>query len=345
MRRLLSLVLLLVGCSCGSSETPPPGTTPVGSESGGGEPSGPTTYSVHEWGLVRAGAGDTLVVGAMGPAAPPEALMAVEKPILYFHLSGGGPLELTSVTVDALGGTIVEHWPHTGGVAAPATITWTGLRLERGTCPLAVPTAADRPCSDLSPGSECESPALARAVASDADCVRGASSSSPLLFYRSTSTALTAPLHPYYLDFNDINVTNDGDLPIPGRLIRFQREGSEVRVVVVDPPAPHTTILVGHDFGGPEVARAAVTETLTGLGLTAAEASAFLTSWDSAFFGAPTETPVVERAEIAVEESPPPEESILYFLPAEDVERIAHLGFDPPPTEVRRAMAVWTALR
>ena len=45
-----------------------------------------------------------------------------------------------------------------------------------------------------------------------------------------------------------------------------------------------------------------------------------------------------------MEESLPPETSILYFLPPADVERIARLSFEPPPTEVRRAMAVWTAL-
>jgi hypothetical protein len=142
------------------------------------------------------------------------------------------------------------------------------------------------------------------------------------------------------LDFGDINVRNVGDLPIPGRLIRFQRNFATIRAVVVDPPAPHTTIVVGHDFGGPEVARAAVTESLTSLGLTTEEASAFLTSWDDAFFGAGA-----TEHERAVEEIPAPEDSLLYFLPEPDVERLAHLELTPAPSEVHRAMAVWTTMR
>lgn len=347
MRSLLPLVVLAVGCSCGGS--PAAGATHAAPATGGAAepaaPASPGTYSVHEWGLVRAGAGDTLAVGAMGPPAPPLELMAVEKPVLYFHLEGDGPLELASVTVEALGGGIVEHWPHTDAPALAATIAWTDRRLERATCPLVPPTATDPPCRDLASGEACESLALERAVTSDSACVRApGGGGSPLLFYRSTSSALTAPLVASRRG-GDLEVRNEGELSIPGRVVRFEREGSVVRVAVSDAPAPHASLVVGAATGGPELARAAVTESLLGLGLTASEAAAFLASWDAAFFGAaPSETPPVEGERMAMEESLPPETSILYFLPPADVERIARLSFEPPPTEVRRAMAVWTAL-
>ena len=136
---------------------------------------------------------------------------------------------------------------------------------------------------------------------------------------------------------------------MPGHSVEcLVRGGADVRVVVTDPPAPHTTIVVGHDWAGPDVARAAVTASLTEIGLTPDEADAFLAAWDEAFFGPPpTEEDVVEipASERIAEETPASEESILYFLPAADVERVATLTFEPAPTEVRRALAVWSALR
>lgn len=348
MRALAISLVLCVGCSCGAAtET---GEAPGRAIGPSATASGRASYSVHEWGLVRAGPGDTLSIGAMGPAVPRMEDMVIEKPVLYFHVSGDASIEVASVRVDALGGSIVEHWPSTGVPLSPSptSIAWTGLRLEPSTCALAPPTWTERPCGERTPADECESLALGLAESSDASCVAVGSERTPLLFYRSTSTALTPPLAASALDSGDLEVRNDGDLVIPGRLVRFEREGSTVRVVVASPPAPHETIVVGHDWGGPELARAAVTQSLTEIGLTASEAAAFLNSWDAAFFGtAPHETPPSEvlRERAVEEESAPPEGSILYFLPAADIERLARLSFDPPPSEVHRAMAVWTALR
>ena len=98
--------------------------------------------------------------------------------------------------------------------------------------------------------------------------------------------------------------------PVIGRVVEIE-DFPKVRVVVGDPPAPHETIVVGHDWADPDVARTAVTASLTELGLTADEAGAFLAAWDEAFFGAGEiaieETPEIER--IPAEESPPPEDS------------------------------------
>lgn len=167
----------------------------------------------------------------------------------------------------------------------------------------------------------------------------------PFLFYRSTSRGLTAPIQAHYLDFDDINVTHSGSAPIPGRMFRFQRLSWGTHALVFDPPAPGQTILVNHTWIEVANVRAALEETLTGLGLTHSEAAAFAASWDEAFFGqmpAP-EMPVRERG--TAEETPPlQEDSVLYFLPPESVESLSTLAFDPPPSEVRRAIAVWTAL-
>lgn len=334
--RSLALTMVLVGCSCGGAQPAP--TAPPPSSAAG-------TYAVHEWGLIRAQAGDTLRVGAMGPTVPRYDMMVVEKPVLYFHLADdAAPLALASVGVEALGGAVVEHWPHTGVSASPqpASIAWTGLRLEPSACTLTPPGAADRPCSDLAGGEDCESMFLDTAATTDAACVHGGGWSSPLLFYRSTCSALTVPLVVTRRPDGDIDVRNDGERPIPGTLVRFRRQIGTASVALGAPPAPHATVQIGHDFTDAGAARTSVTESLVGLGLTASEASAFLASWDTAFFGAPVETPVAEEEHL-VERTPAPEESLLYFLPPEDVERVARLSFDPPPREVRRALAVWTA--
>lgn len=363
-RRTIGTLVLLAGCSCGgAATTPAASTTPPPPSASTAPPSTATTstattYTVHEWGLVRSGPRDSLSVGAIGPHAPSLAeLGAIEKPVLYFHLDGAGPLDV-NVGVGAGEGEIREIWPtlatrSTDGDGVVREILWGGARLDgSGACPL--PTLSDptvTPCEGLEPGEVCESRELARALAPNVACIVFTPTTAPelrvpFLFYRARTRALTVPLAPAYLDFDDINVRNDGDLPLPGRLIRFQRIMASVRALVIDPPAPHETILVGHDFGGPEVARAALTQSLTDIGLTADEAAAFLASWDGSFFGAAAAEDLVEHERSgAVEEIPAaPEDSILYFLPEADVDRLAHLALDPPAREVHRAMAVWTTI-
>jgi hypothetical protein len=79
---------------------------------------------------------------------------------------------------------------------------------------------------------------------------------------------------------------------------------------------------------------------MTELGLTESEAGAFLAAWDTELF--PAETPPVAEE---VERMPAPITTLLYFLAPSDAERVSHLSFTPAPTAVRRAMAVWTAVR
>jgi hypothetical protein len=159
----------------------------------------------------------------------------------------------------------------------------------------------------------------------------------PFLFYRSSTRGLTVPLRGVRLPNGDLEITNDGDLPIPGRIVRIQRSGGEERVVVVDPPAPHAaiTIAVGGSGGdGP----AAIGETLEDLGMTTGEIDAFHRAWNTTLFGGGT---MLDQTTLTL---PTLDESIVYFLPTALVEHITTVELDPPPTEIRRAMAVWTAI-
>jgi hypothetical protein len=328
MRTTLLLALLLAGCSCGG---PAPASPPSRSDA----------YSVHEWGLVRAGPGDTLAVGMLGSTE--DLVGFVEKPVLYFHTSGSMPVAVTTARVTAIDGEIREHWPWTGDRWAPmpTTVTWGPLTIGNEHCGLAIPVVESAlPCAALPPGEDCESLELARAVTEDAACVRFGALASPFLFYRSTSRGLSVPVRASLSE--GLHVTNTGSLAIPGRMMQFHRDGGRRSVALFEPPAPGETIVVSGEWVDATAARAALTSTLTGLGLTASEAAAFGASWDESFFGV---SAVELREEDVPEEPPDPStDSLLYFLPPEMIEHISTLAFDPPPTEVRRAMAVWTAL-
>lgn len=290
---------------------------------------------------MRAGPGDVLEVGTMGPPLRIEP-MVVEKPVLYFHVNGTVDLSLASV--EALHGTIREHWPlsqPTVGPEDPSRVSWAPLTLRPrdASCAFIGPTDRAAACGVLPVDELCESLSLSSTVTPDAACVETASGPSPLLFYRSTSGGLTAPLTAH-LELGDLHVRNDSDLPIPGMLVRFIQGSSGLRIIVAPPPAPHERILVGHEDGGVEPARAALSRTMLELGLTSSEAQAFLSSWSSQLF------PPTERSpsEIVTEESVPDTTTLLYFLPPALVEEVSRLTFSPAPVATRRALAVWTAV-
>jgi hypothetical protein len=60
----------------------------------------PARCEVHEWGLLRAGAGDVLEVGPTTPRAVFVEPMAVDNPVLYFDELASGPLRLERVRVE-----------------------------------------------------------------------------------------------------------------------------------------------------------------------------------------------------------------------------------------------------
>lgn len=331
---LLGSGLCLSACSfsaCGATPTPPPSVEPV---------TAGATYELHEWGLLRGGPGDVLEVGTTAPALDVMP-MAVEKPVLYFHVTGDAPIDLARASVEAVDGTIREHWPLAAppvGEADPARVSWAPLTLRTETCPFIGPTDRSAACGALPLDEECESLSLLRTVVSDAACVDTASGPSPILFYRSTSRGLTVPLTVSHLDFGDLTVTNDSDHPIPGSIVRFITGTYGLRVIVAPPPLPHETALIGHEDVGVEGGRAAITRTMLELGMTESEAQAFLASWEGELF-TPSEV-VAEEVEL----TPTEHTTLLYFLPPALTARVSRLDFEPAPTATRRALAVWTAV-
>jgi hypothetical protein len=365
----------LVGCSSCSSGTSPGGTTPSAEQAE--RPAPPADYEVHEWGLLRGqrdGSADVLRVGAVAPARRVD-VMAVDKPVLYFH--SADPRTLAEVAVHVEGGTILETWPF---VAGSTDVAWRNVALgSQAACtPSPLPTASVPPCSVLGPGAFCESAGLAIVRTDDASCVTTGGSSDRFLFYRAQSHTFEPPLRFSRTQvFEDVSVTNDGDDPIPGVLVRIWSDGIRTRTLVAEPPAPHETIVIGHDFPSdrmdddmpvdrpvdgrfatdesmpsPSVTgpgREGLSRTMREIGLTSAEVGAFLRAWEPTFFGGDaahagaTDQPVLDM--LSVDGEPAPRDSIVYFLPEPATERVARLSFDPPPRAVHRALAIWTAIR
>jgi hypothetical protein len=270
---------------------------------------------VHEWGLLRAVPGDVLEVGAISPPGIIEP-MAVDKPVLYFHAPAS--VKLDSVRVEAVGGTVREHWPLTKSETFPVSIEWTDLTLDApniagsGRCAGAFPSATERPCSDLPRGEECESLQLGTVIAPSATCIQSGAVGLPFLFYRSRTSTFTPPLRVSSLPSGEIQVTNEGDAPIPGWIVRMQRSGGQVRTIAVRGPDARATVTIGSDFanavvptsrqslndedleraadspalpGSQEPGRQAVRMTLSEIGLDSGEIDAFLRAWNGALFG------------------------------------------------------------
>ncbi len=384
----LTLVpFLLVGCSNPGCACTPTAEAPTTSTTSGTEAE-IADYEVHEWGLLRSmrdGSTEVLRAGAVAPARPIE-IMAVDKPVLYFHARD--PLTIRDVSVHVDGGTIVESWPFVEARAANgnADIAWHDVSLGalEGCESSPLPTATVLPCSLLG-GAFCESAGLAVVRTDDAQCVRTNGSVERFLFYRAQSHTFTPPLRfAREQAFEDVRVTNDGDHPIPGVIVRIWSDGTRTRTLIADPPPPHESIVIGHAFedgtpadvdedddrpfdrrgamdesmpapivSGP--GRDGLRRTLRELGLTTSEVGAFMRAWDTTLFsnsgahaGATTDGIAVTDMPVdvlSVDGDPAPRESFLYFLPEPATDGVATLQFSPAPRTVRRALAIWTALR
>lgn len=360
------LAILLGGCGAhaatGSGAAPPS----VSAETAPAASSVPLDdLEVHEWGLIRAEAGDVLRVGAVAPPVT-FAPIVMEKPVLYFH--AGRALTLRSVSVRIEGGHVAETWPF---VPMGAEARWSDVTIDPGAdcTPTPLPSATDAPCAALPAGEACESPGLAVVRTTDAACVSTGGATERFLFYRAQVERFTPPLvFERVAGSERVRVTNEGELPIPGLLVRIEASYGSTRTLAVSPPAPHASIEVGADFDaalretsvgetpvrvGEDLTehiveeermarpstiapgRAALARSLMELGLTAPETEAFLAAWGDTLFGRP--------GEIA-EQTPPPSASFVYFLPEARVDALAPLTIDPPPAPVHRAMAVWSPL-
>jgi len=327
---------------------------------------------VHEWGLVRGGAGDSIELGGSVPYLEP---MPVAKPILYFHLAGIEPLDVRATARMGQGGTIVETWP-LAGAAGAREASWSA-RVTRGSCHHGrLPTAREAPCLGLTDG--CEAATLSQVESDDADCVTVGPQSANHLFYRGSIRGVDPlPLVAERLANGRVRVRNRGTEAIPGVVIRVRLANGTAGVTDaaswVAPPAPGRAIELDVPAGPTAPAAAQVGAMLRALGLTDAEAGAFRRAWDPTLFNVaspagvqtippigpmgPTVHPVRAEAEPGTTTEarnpvaaampmalPRPTESLVYFLPPAVIERLSTLDFTPRPTGVKRAIAVWLDL-
>ncbi|MBK8173579.1 MAG: hypothetical protein IPK60_25025 [Sandaracinaceae bacterium] len=376
MKTTLPISLLtLLAAACGNSAGC--GSTPSHTVPGSGEIVAPSSsaqsYEVHEWGLIRTDTRDQWVVGSA--PTPVEALyepLAVDKPVLYFHLSNphGDPMTLANVGVRAVDGEVREHWPlvPAGALGAhPSSLAWTDVGLSRGPCTYTrAPTATEAPCSTLRADESCESLELPRMRTADSACVAAGGVSESFLFYRSTNTSFTPPLRFARTGAGDVSVTNGGSEALPGPIFRIHRFANSVASVLSAPsPSPGATSVIGHEYRA-GFGRQALHQALVAQHLTPSEANAFIAAWNDTLFGGAIsdvdgvdgdradDTPPRDAllasdesrraVDIPVDGRFRPIESVLYFLPASDIERISQLTFSPAPSAVHRVMAVWVSL-
>ncbi|MFO0615083.1 MAG: hypothetical protein U0414_21005 [Polyangiaceae bacterium] len=342
---------LLLACGAAPREAPPAALEPPARSA---SPRTDTAaYEVHEWGLLRAEAGDVLNAGVVAP--PNYHLMDVGKPVLYFHAAAA--MRLTSVRVRTPLGSIVESWPSTG-IGNGAEVTWTGVALgPNSDCAVSkLPTTAEPPCSLLAPGTQCETAGLAAVRTEDASCVTSGATTERFLFYRAQAK-FTPPLRFTRETGDVVEVENDGDLPIPGILIRVSGDGQRTRSTVAIPPAPHAKVRVGRapstdaDVDAPSDRRGralgpavgpgleALRMTLGDLGMTSDETDAFMGAWTETLFSGTGAAD--DEADARLSQS----DSFIYFLPVQAIDAIATLELDPPPRVVKRAFAIWSSVR
>lgn len=352
--------LLAAGCASHQTDEPVrPAGSAAASASAPSSPAKPIGYDVHEWGLVREDQNATLRVSAVAPAREHE-IIVITKPVLYFHADE--LLTLKRVAVHVPGGNVVETWPIANPAAEKDTFEWRDVAVDpKSACKSSnLPRKIDPPCSIL-PKDDCESAGLATVRSFDSSCVRVGGATETFLFYRGSTASVSPPLRFKAEANGDVTVENEGELPIPGFLIRIETAGRNTRTLSVRPPAPHASIVVGHDFPAtkseppfpqpedemgrfrgtppPQVvtgpAREDIRTSMHEVGLLDTEVDAFMKSWDDALFGAVIHggSPITD-----------PQTTFLYYLPEASIPKYAEVTFDPPARSFRRALAVWTRL-
>jgi hypothetical protein len=267
---------------------------------------------------------------------------------------------LASVEVQlpsAAKGSLVETWPLTQGSATNAR--WSNIKLGAmgsACAPSPLPTATEPPCSLLPKGSYCEAADLAAVRTKDASCVQVGASAEQFLFYRAELRGFTLPLRfKRGSSPSDVRVENLGSLPIPGSIVRIDRNGNTIKSSLLPPPAPQTAdekrpidVLPTDKSADDEYMRPtvsgdgvqAIRDTMSELGMTAEETQAFLRAWGDTLFG-----PSARDGDGIMADRPvAPQTTFLYFLPEASTAQIAELHIEPAPKALRRAFAVWVAL-
>ncbi|WP_236604464.1 hypothetical protein [Sandaracinus amylolyticus] len=322
--------------------------------------------AVHEWGVIdvradRGPLGELALSGVPGRGVPRDELMRdvpvplglsptptptpprppvgrPRAPLLYVHLPPGhAPIDL-SVRVELPGGTIEEHWPLTSDHDERTQwVRWRATARTESCTGSSYPAPGEAPC-DQALRFYCEASELRRYEASDAACLEVDGRDFNHLFYRGALPA-RLPLQITRAEDGTLRVHHAGESALPGRLVLVHREDdpSATRVRVIDVPAPGATISVTTPDAAIDPARDAIYGALReSFALTDAEVAAFRAAWDVSFFGgARAEIEGLRRQAFV-----PPIDSLFYWLPEREVERIAPLAIEPRPEHVRRAMLI-----
>lgn len=358
---------LLVGAACGSPRVTESSSETSQTHAGTEVPTSPQAalpradYDVHEWGLMRVQVGDEWTAGAVAGQRRPEPLV-VDKPVLYFHMLSSTPIQISNIGVQAIGGTIREHWPLSSVVTpTPPRVSWDNVEIANRTCtPGPLPDIGMFPCNSLGYNESCESPELAVVRTDDSACVHTSRGDDSMLFYRSTNATYSPPVALERLSATNLRLRNNGTQAMPGAVFRFHRERDGIRIAEGTTPSPGQTSILGSAYFDAARARVRIRAALVTMGLTESEADAFVRAWDTAFF----ETRTTD-GELAVDEltdrrrvqdglvatdiadrpdAPSPTDTVLYFLPSADIENISSLSFSPAPRRIVRVMAVWAAV-
>ncbi len=350
--RIQASPLLVLALACGSAANDP--QEPQHVEPASTEPStaihevstGPTAsngrYEVHEWGLVDVARDGTIEL-ATGPGRQPAAQpgtqvvrppAATRKPVLYFHLLEG---EVQLRTIARMQyGAMLERYPTT--TMSGREVTWENVRIVARQCQrTSYPMPGSPPCDNI-PDGYCEASELQAYEASDASCLVVDGHDYNHLFYRGGGTGLTLPLEPRPVR-DGLSVRNHSTHAVPFVIhisggttpsARRDQPAREPRRVEMPAVSVHRfeAVAAGSDSIGPSPippheAVAALRRELARVGLTPPEIQAFMNAW---------ETPVFR--------SPNLREALLYVLPAELVNSVSTVEFDPAPTEFKRAMVV-----
>lgn len=347
-------VVLLAACS----KTPAPSRAPA--------PPPRASFTVHEWGLfgldiaadarlaVASGTqridgteqaiGDALrdvgaPVGGFGGLGFSGSGVGGGKPVVYVHLDPGVDTARFSLSVDVPRASVREVFPSAS--VEDARFTFGPVVATRGRCatPTPPPTGETSGCTGVA-DHYCEAAEIPRYHADDDTCLTTSGQSSELLFYRAAE--LDPARLPLVLertgDTYALRAREGATLEGPVLFVERKLDGTvHLRALA----AAERSGPVTSDGGStnPSDSRALLTAHARRLGLTEAEADAFIDAWAPAIFDgchrtgpeASGEAPAV----LGVAEV-----SLLYFAPRSVVDTMLPMTVTPPARETNRAFLV-----
>ncbi len=350
--------LLLVACgSATEPATRPSPTDPAASLTPVPSPEGPSAdddpaanepasapYALHEWGLIDVFADGRFELAA-GPGQPttrpwtptdrhPPVRIQVDrpqvrKPVIYAHLLENQEAVQFSLTVALTGGELFEHFPPAQTVEAG--VRWADVAVSPGPCvgEVSYPGREDPPCQGI-PDDYCEVAELSNYEAPDADCLTFGGQRLNHLFYRGAGSRPELPLRVEEDADGVLTVTSVGPV-VPGSLVRVSATPNRSFSISAAPPAAGQTVVVPVATRQNRLREPAATnaffEEPGRQGLTDGETAAFRRAWERELFGGGARRPHLRDA-------------LLYWMPMEGIDALAHLDLTPPPEVVRRVMLV-----